>query len=337
MVRKALLVASLATVAVFSSQCGSGGSGGTGGGSSGTGGTSGTGGGTAGTGGGTHTGGGTAGTGGGTAGTGGGTHTGGGTAGTGGGTAGTGGGTAGTGGGTANTSCDPTMADTCATGTECLISSETNTSMAECFPGACNLVTQDCGNGMEVYNYVQGANGPVRGCQPAGSVAVGGLCGTSGDGGTCVPGAVCAGMTGSPSTCSKFCEIGGAACPGGTACNTIIGFQGATEFPLICATVTAACDVLAQNCPTSTNSCLPTGGGGSQCVPAGTTAVNATCDTSVMTSDVCVKGSVCLGSGTGTSGNCIAFCNNDGGMPSCAAGTCMDLQVGGGVGGCNPN
>ena len=75
----------------------------------------------------------------------------------------------------------------------------------------------------------------------------------------------------------------------------------------------AACDPLLQNCP-GTEGCYLTDIGPG-CAAAGNAAVGASC---LMAN--CVRGAICLG--TQTAASCHAYCNRDGGMPSCSTGAC---------------
>ncbi|MFZ5438679.1 MAG: hypothetical protein ACOZQL_01660 [Myxococcota bacterium] len=268
--------------------------GGTGGGNA-----TGGGGGTTGGGGGSATGGG----GGSVTGGGGGNATGGGggTTGGGGGTTGGGGGTTGGGGGS-STPCN-VMAQNCPSGQSCLYTD--NMGNAACFPGACDIVSQNCTTATDKCSYMGFQDGGVgRACAPAGAKTEGQPCGPQTD--DCAKGLACVG-----GVCAKFCYTS-ANCTGQGQCIGLVQIGGSREVPATCVTL-AACDPFLQNCP-SGQGCYLTQTGPA-CVTEGSVAIGGNCQ-----SANCVKGSVCLG---GTSGpTCHGFCNRDGGMPACATGQC---------------
>lgn len=257
------------------------------------------------------TGGGSAGTGGGSAGTGGGTvATGGGTAATGGGTAGTGGGTAGTGGGTAGTSCD-IIAQNCPSGSACMFNMQ---QAGQCFPGACDVVSQNCPNSTDKCAYAGTSTSAARACVPNGDKAEGATCGSAGTD-DCVKGTFCVG-----GKCAKFCNQQSQCTAPNSQCAAPVSVPGSPEIPVSCITLTT-CDPYLQNCATGEGCTLSSTG--PACIPAGTVPANGVCG---QVQGNCVAGSVCLVMSQGaTTGSCKAFCNLDGGMPTCA-GTCTALQ-----------
>jgi hypothetical protein len=261
------------------------------------------------TGGGSGTGGGSSSTGGGSSSTGGGSSsTGGGSSGTGGGSSGTGGGSSGTGGG-ANQNCNIASMPTCPVGTACMATS-TSTLDGQCFPG-CDLGLQNCPNAGQKCTY---AGSPAtRSCVMAGTVAEDGACTQNADmGDNCAAGLIC-----NPNTlkCVKFCIFGDqASCSAGKACESAIQIQGHPEFALVCSASMMVCNLLTQDC--MNNQACVTTGSSTLCSAAGTNAVGANCTQTMG----CVKGSQCVNTGAAT--KCVQFCNLDGGMPTCASGTC---------------
>lgn len=278
------------------------------------------------------TGGGTSGTGGGNtagSGTGGGTANGGGTA--------MGGGTA-TGGGTAvRQPCDLLTNPTCPTGSECVLNG-VNGSTGTCIPGACSVLEQNCTAANTKCMVVPVGDGGVeRVCTPF----------SLGDGGTadnaacqqaipdsCQRGAQCIGLSGGGTpTCRRFCGPINA-CGAGSECNFGVQFAatqgGASELHLVCSQVTA-CNPFDQTPCQASEACQLGGSGMPICLPAGMVMGGGTCTTSAF----CARGLQCVAAAAGgQSGTCRAFCNVDGGMPSCAAGMCQN-NMGTGLGTCS--
>lgn len=277
--------------------------------------------------------------------------TGGGTSGTGGGSSGTGGGNAagGTGGGTANAGGSATGGGssglvacdfanpTCALGTECLLN-DVNGTAGTCVPGACSVVAQDC-----TAANTKCVVGPV----PDGGLMRQCLAFNLGDGGAsegaactpalpdpCARGAQCIGSSATNATCRRFCSPFGG-CGPGSECNLGITFSlqsGPTkETHLVCSAITA-CDPYTQMPCMNTDACqLYRQGAAPGCLPGGTVMGGGACTTSAL----CARGFQCVvGAAGATSGTCRAFCNTDGGMPSCTAGMCQNL-MGSGIGTCS--
>jgi hypothetical protein len=243
-------------------------------------------------------------------GTGGGSATGGGTGGgsaTGG---GTGGGTTGggTGGGTAGCNI---AAQTCGAGSSCMYTD--NMGNTACFPGACDVVAQNCPTQTDKCSYAGLADGGAgRACGPAGAKTEGQACGPSMD--DCAKGLLCV-----QGTCAKFCYQASNCTAAGAQCIGLITIGGVPEVPATCVTL-SGCDPYLQNCPT-TQACSLTQSGPA-CITNGTVPANGTCTPSAG----CVRGNLCLVTMQGaTSGTCKPFCNLDGGAPTCA-GSCTGLQ-----------
>ncbi len=279
------------------------------------------------------TGGGTSGTGGGTSGTGGGTSsTGGGTSSTGGGTSSTGGGTAGgtmgTGGGAVvREPCDIITDPICPAGSECVRTS-INGFAGTCIPGACSVLAQDCaGANTKCMIIPVGDGGVERVCTPFGL----------GDGGTadnapcqqavpdsCQRGAQCVGFVGGgTATCRRFCGPINMCSPG-SECNTGVQFAamqgGASELHAVCSAVTP-CNPFDQSPCQATEACQLGVAGTPVCQSGGTVMSGGACTTSAF----CARGLQCVAAAAGgQSGICRAFCNVDGGMPSCGAGQCQN-------------
>jgi hypothetical protein len=177
-----------------------------------------------------------------------------------------------------------------------------------CFAGACDVVSQNCPNSADKCSYAGLADGGVvRACGPAGTLTEGQACAAGTD--QCAKGLVC--INGA---CAKYCyQNSNCTAPDGR-CAGVVTIGGTDERPATCINI-PPCDPLLQNCTDSTRACslIDTGPG---CIPPGTTAVGGDCSTT----GTCVRGAVCIG--TTAAANCRAFCNRDGGMPSCTTGTC---------------
>lgn len=278
------------------------------------------------------TGGGSSGTGGGTSGTGGGS-TGGGAAG--GGSA-TGGGM-GTGGGMSGLMpCDFTN-PMCPAGTECLLN-DVNGTAGKCIPGQCSVLLQDCtaANTKCIVGPLMDG-GIARQCTMF-ALGDGGL--AEGAGCTqqlpdpCQKGAQCIGVQGGSATCRRYCSPF-AGCGPGSECNLGITFSTqagpSNELHLVCSAVTA-CDPYTQMPCMATDACqLYRVGAPPGCLPGGNVMGGGVCNAMA----TCARGFQCVVSGAGAmQGNCRAYCNLDGGMPSCAAGMCQNL-MGSGIGTCS--
>lgn len=243
--------------------------------------------------------------------TGGGTGTGGGT--TGGGT-GTGGGTTGGGGGGLVTGCS-IGSQNCRPGESCMYSNAMGAT--SCFPGVCDVVTQNCPTASEKCSYAGFADGGTgRVCAPAGNIAEGQACAMGSD--LCARGLVC--ISG---TCAKYCyQTSNCTAATNGQCVGVVQIGGTAELPTTCINI-ASCDPLLQNCPMTAQACSLTQSGPG-CIQAGNVAIGASC-----TMGNCVKGAVCIGDQTAA--NCRAFCNLDGGMPACATGACNGVANAGGM------
>ena len=262
-------------------------------------------------------------------GTGGGSATGGGTGGgtTGGGTGGgtTGGGTGGgsatgggTGGGTtgggAGASCSVMSQNCTGPGESCLYIDQNGN--GRCFTGACDVVAQNCTTGTDKCTYVQSAPGVAgRACVPAGTKMPGEACGPSSD--DCVKGSVCVN-----GKCSKYCYTDSNCGSAQSVCASLVQVPGTTELPATCVTL-MACDPLTQNCTGAGDGCFLTQTGPA-CIPVGTATAGQSCGATTN----CAKGLTCVGMSAQTLA-CHAFCNLDGGMPTCATGQCGTLTSGG--------
>ncbi|MDP3157356.1 MAG: hypothetical protein Q8N23_32080 [Archangium sp.] len=230
---------------------------------------------------------------------GGGTTTGGGTA--------TGGGTGG--GGGLVTGCN-IGSQNCQPGESCML---TNTMGATaCFPGTCDVVTQNCPTASDKCSYAALPDGGTgRVCAPAGNIGEGGACGAGAD--LCAKGLVC--ING---TCSKYCyQTSNCTAATNGQCVGVVQIGGTAELPTTCINI-ASCDPLLQNCPMAAEACSLTQSGPG-CIPAGNVAIGADCRMGN-----CVKGAACLG--TQAAASCRPFCNLDGGMPTCASGACGGLR-----------
>lgn len=280
-------------------------------------------------------------TGGGTSGTGGGSATAGGntagSGGTGGGSA-SAGGTATGGGSATRQACDILTNPTCPNGAECVLN-DVNGSAGTCIPGACSVLAQNCAapNTKCIVAPV-GDGGVERVCSPFGL----------GDGGTpdngacqqaipdsCQRGAQCIGLQGGGTpTCRRFCGPLNM-CDPGSECSFGIQFAatqgGSSELHLVCSQVTSCTPFDQMPCPAAEACQLFAGSAGPRCVPAGTVMAGGACTAQAF----CARGLQCVVTAAGAQmGTCRAFCNVDGGMPSCAAGMCQN-NMGSGVGTCS--
>lgn len=256
--------------------------------------------------------------------TGGGTGTAGGTGGArAGGTGGNGGGTAGSGtgggsGGATGQACSVSMA--CPVGSTCVADTQAalQASTGKCRAG-CDTVLQNCPNNQKC-TYGQVGTALARTCVDAGTLAEDATCVQAND--QCGLGLVCLGFQGGgPTKCVKYCALADlASCNAGHSCNA--GFNpiatGATEWQTVCRVDTIDCNLLTQNCPMSTQNCILASASSTACGAVGTTAINAPCTNP----EECVKGANCIPTST-TTNNCLQLCNTDGGMPTCASGTCQ--------------
>ncbi len=199
-----------------------------------------------------------------------------------------------------------------------------NTGNGRCFTGDCNFVTQDCAGTDKCQFGIAGDGGVGRVCGPAGAAAEGAACGTAGSD-DCVEGTTCVNLNGSNERrCRKYCNSN-ANCTAGTLCQSLVSVSGTPQLPAICVPV-QTCDPLVQNCTTVGEACYPITEG-EYCLQAGTAAVGTSCG-----NVNCVKGAVCLI--VGGAGTCKQLCNLDGGLPACAASTCMGLTATDNFGAC---
>ncbi len=262
----------------------------------------------------------------------GGTGTGGGAGNTGGGTGNTGGGNGGNGGGVGGGAgggavgpvrdqCNVTTG-VCPDASEVCLMTTAGGSFGECFPGECQLTPSNCPTATSNCYAAAGPDGGVTVCLPEGAVDIGGACANAA---ACKRGLTCVN-----GECSQWCRTNGDCVNNGT-CTGVVGLQGIPGLnvsALMCV-YPDGCDVLTQQgCSTGESCYFSDPNGNTICVTTGSSAVGATCMGLV---NDCVPGAMCATS-DGTTLNCRQLCNADGGMPTCASGTCT--LMGGVVHGC---
>jgi hypothetical protein len=222
------------------------------------------------------------------------------------------------------------MPSQCTNNTFCyLTDSSTASNMGTCL-GGCDVVTQNCTAANTQCNYGPDAG---RDCFPDGTLNEGDPCGVGVSMG-CKKGTTCVSKNesdgGITSSCAKFCRVT-SDCVNNRICSTGLSIPGSVEHPIVCQPAPASCDLLLQNCPTSTDGCFPSSATASSCFPAGSVANGGICQYA----NSCMRGSLCISQTDG--GNfCRAICNSgDGGAPTCVTGTCNPLSSKPGVGACN--
>jgi hypothetical protein len=126
-----------------------------------------------------------------------------------------------------STGCSLAQQD-CPKGSSCMISGDQPWERI-CFPGACDVVRQDC-PAHQMCDYVLDLDGGVsaRACIPAGTVAEGMACISEAD---CAPGLACTGAI--ATTCLRYCYTDGD-CRLGTICAGHILFTGTREQVRLC-------------------------------------------------------------------------------------------------------
>ncbi|MBL8920579.1 MAG: hypothetical protein JNJ54_17070 [Myxococcaceae bacterium] len=232
--------------------------------------------------------------------------------------------------------CDLITNPTCPTGAECVLN-DINGSAGTCIPGACSLLAQDCAGNTKCMIIPVGDGGVERVCTPF----------TLGDAGTadngqcqlsvpdsCQRGAQCVGFQGGGTpTCRRFCGPLNMCSPG-SDCDFGVRFaavqNGTSELHLVCSPATP-CNPFDQTPCAATDACQLGTSGTPVCRPAGMVMNGGTCTNMAF----CARGLQCVAAAAGgMSGVCRAFCNVDGGMPSCAAGMCQN-NMGTGLGTCS--
>lgn len=208
--------------------------------------------------------------------------------------------------------CDVAAQSGCDAGSCLLYQQPSGAFGSACFPGACDLVNQDCALG-EKCTYVQDGGVSERACSPEGTVEEGSPCALTATSNSCKKGLTCLPRTdadgGTLSVCHRFCESS-AGCAGGESCFLTLAPLNNPERPLVCS---RPCLLFGQDCPPG-NACYP-GPTAPGCYPEGTIALGAAC----AYSDECVKGAACVQQ------KCVALCSFPSGEPGCAMGTCTQL------------
>ncbi len=235
--------------------------------------------------------------------------------------------------------CDVSLQQGCEAGASCLYTDlRDGGTGSTCFPGACDVVSQNCPNGQRcTYVLANGTRG--RMCVADGTANEGDPCSlASGSGAqtfdTCKKGLYCTdtveGDGGTTFRCQRFCH-GNAQCGASLECNEVLRLSGTGELPLACGAPSPKCDVLAQDCAAPLG-CYPSETpGAAVCTGIGPRAEGAACDFS----NQCAKGSACVGPASARV--CRTLCRTPSGTPACPSGrTCQGLADYPGVGACVP-
>lgn len=212
--------------------------------------------------------------------------------------------------------CDPADPETCPPGESCLMYLQpAGVFGTDCFPGACDLVAQDCDAGLKCTHLTDDGGSSVRACLPEGDATEGEPCSRGPVTDNCARGLIClpelqpdGGVT---AACARYC--GGADdCAAEDACFLAVEPEGSMERPLVC---DRPCDLFSQDCPVG-RGCYP-GPVAPGCYPAGTLPQDASCTYS----DECSPGAACVNA------RCTPLCALPSDPPTCAAGTCTFLDV----------
>ncbi len=191
----------------------------------------------------------------------------------------------------------------------------------------CDLLTSEaCPKGE---NCILGFGGETA-CFEAGTGEQGDVCGSSAE---CARGFHC--MPPPTGVCSRWCTSGGTECPEGSSCTLVVLEDSADpkspEVGRVCK-ITTDCNVLDQAGCTAGQNCWVVMAGADPVFDCGTPGAGAQGDTCRFLSD-CALGMQC------DAEVCRAYCNDDGGAPTCDIGfTCagqgFDNIDGVGVGYC---
>lgn len=233
--------------------------------------------------------------------------------------------------------CDVNRQQGCESGASCLYAELPDGGTgSRCFPGACDVVRQDCASGQRC-TYVLANGAYSRACVAEGSSGEGEPCslaGTSQTFDTCRKGLYCADARladgGATFQCRRFCHDT-AQCTAPGECNEVLRLAGTQELPLACGAPSPRCDLLTQDCA-SPLSCYPSAtAGAAVCAGSGGRGNGEPCEFS----NQCTRGSACVGPSTARV--CRPLCRHPGGTPACATGTtCQGLADYPGVGACVP-
>lgn len=212
--------------------------------------------------------------------------------------------------------CDPADPVACAADESCLLYLQPSGIFgADCFPGSCDLVSQNCDAGLKCAHVTDDGGSSVRGCVPEGDAVEGELCSRGQVADTCARGLVCLPEVlsdgGVSTACARYCG-GNDDCASEDACFLAVEPEGSMERPLVC---DRPCDLFTQDCP-SGRACYP-GPVAPGCYPVGSVAAGEPCTYS----DECAPTTACV------NGACTPLCVLPSGPPTCAAGTCTFLDV----------
>ncbi|MFW6051482.1 MAG: hypothetical protein ACODAU_09925 [Myxococcota bacterium] len=171
---------------------------------------------------------------------------------------------------------------------------------AVCPSGECNLVDQDCGEGLGCYFAETGDGGdpsPVCAPTPDQDGAEGDPCMDAND---CQEGLLCIGPTGMAGTCRTVCCIGeDGGCTGDESCLIPVAAPGPGDTGVGACAVGDACDLLEQDCGEG-EGCYPSVQPGvTVCIAGGELQEGAPCDFA----NDCAPGLAC------TEGECTKLCD----------------------------
>lgn len=195
------------------------------------------------------------------------------------------------------------------------------TDAGACYPGACDLVAQDCGAGKACL-YLDTDAGTVRGCAVAGAGRENDECGAI----TCGAGLECLSKApGRPLLCERYCETD-ADCDPNKKCTFTIAFPDTSrEVARLCDTYfPPTCSVLNPICAPG-RACATTGPSGDYCFVPGGKPVGALCTSPYD----CVEGASCitLNRGGVRTRECIYTCDLADGSPACPSGVCTQVGL----------
>lgn len=212
--------------------------------------------------------------------------------------------------------CDPANPVACPSDESCLMYLQPSGVFGtDCFPGACDLVAQNCDAGMKCSHIPDDGGSSVRACVTEGDAVEGEPCTRGPVTDSCARGLIClpklqddGGLT---TACARYCG-GSDDCAPEDACFLAVEPEGSMERPLVC---DRPCDLFVQDCPNG-RACYP-GPVAPGCYPAGSLAQGTACTYS----DECSPGAACVNQA------CTPLCVLPSGPPTCAAGTCTFLDV----------
>jgi hypothetical protein len=212
----------------------------------------------------------------------------------------------------------------CAPGNSCQLASGvpwgvcTPTPDAGAGPG-CDVLGPACADGSKrCYPVGTGASAV---CAAPGSLTTGAPCNdVLSDPPECANGAVCLNFYGARQ-CVGVCNVdaGSPACAPGNSCQAAFGVKWGVCTPPP-ADAGAGCDLLGPACADSSQRCYPLIDGTNVCARPGAVPRLGACTNTFGNPPECAAQNVCL------YGQCIEYCNRDGGAPACTSGPCGNAE-----------